>query len=232
MSIKTLLIAVLVVLISSIYGTKSYAAMTDTSGKYVDTTIRGWNVFVSTDLNNPSMITRAYSTLDKELAAIESTLPSSAIADLKQVPIWFEYTTRGNKILQYYFETSGALKKKEVDVRKAGSIEAQIVDYVNMPHDSLPLLKMFAYAYLQREVGPHNTDVEQTYQQAKASGIYETQVYNREFFPFSSGRDYFAILSDAYFAGKLSYPPFNREKLKQLDPKGYELIEKLWKVNG
>jgi len=41
--------------------------------------------------------------------------------------------------------------------------------------------------------------------------------------------EYFAELSSMYFVG-CNYEPSNRRKLRQYDPRGYEMIEKMWAV--
>jgi hypothetical protein len=234
MNAKSFALAALICLSCTLsYSRPLMIPASDSSNHYTDTTIRGWKVYVNSTLDrHPSVVANAYSVLNDELDTIEARLPASAVTELKTVPIWFEYYTRNDKILHYYFESADKLSEKNLDPRKEGSIEAQMEDYVNMPHDSVPLVKWFAYAYHQQVLGPHNMEIIRAFQHAKASGAYETQMYNREYFPLANARDYFAILSAAYFAGKLSYAPFNKENLKKLDPQGYALIEKMWKVKG
>jgi hypothetical protein len=213
-----------------IFSSSAYCATVDTSGKYIDTTIRGWKVYVSTEIYNPLLVTRAYDTLDQELGAIQSVLPPKALSKLKLVSIWLDYTVPPNTVSYYYSEPPEKLKEEGWDIRKEGSIGTQIVDYVNASHDSLPLLKWFAYAYLYRELGLNNFKIIPIFEKAQQSGVYDVRFRNR--LMIRNAMDYFAILSEAYFAGMLSYPPYGREKLKEIDPDGYNMIEQMWGVKN
>ena len=64
--------------------------------------------------------------------------------------------------------------------------------------------------------------VKQTYRQAMERKLYDPEVYAA-----TNEREYFAELSCAYL-DRLDYYPRNREELKKNDPKGYEMMEKLW----
>jgi hypothetical protein len=226
---KKLLIA-LVTLSGVIFCSSAYSATLDTSGRYMDTTIRGWKVYVSTEIFNPLLVARAYDTLDQELGAIQAVLPPQAVSKLMLVGIWLDYTVPPNTVSYYYFEPPDKLKEEGWDIRKEGSIGTQIVDYVNASHDSLPLLKWFAYAFLYRELGLNNFKILPAFEKAQQSGIYDVRFRNRVM--IRNEMDYFAILSEAYFAGKLSYPPYDREKLRTIDLDGYTMIEKMWGVKN
>lgn len=194
--------------------------------------IRGWKVH-----NDPSMkghrilAEKADSTLNFELGVIEQRIPGSVIGELKEIPIWLSLNSHSGKVLHLYQSAANWAKShQDLDPRIEGSIEIQAPDYVNMPHDSLPLLKWMAYAYHQQSLGLHNQQVAEAFQHAKSSRIYRVQINEQQHFPFKNHHDYFAVLSEAYFGGPLSYAPFDKARLKQMDPQGYEMIEELWKV--
>ena len=196
--------------------------------------IRGWKVH-----NDPSMkghrilAEKADSTLNFELGVIEQRIPASVIGELKEIPIWLSLNSHSGKVLHLYQSAANWAKSHpDLDPRMEGYIEIQAPDYVNMPHDSLPLQKWMAYAYHQQSLGMHNQQVAEAFQHAKSSRIYRVQINEQQHFPFKSSHDYFAVLSEAYFGGPLSYAPFDKARLKQMDPQGYEMIEKLWKVKG
>lgn len=44
-------------------------------------------------------------------------------------------------------------------------------------------------------------------------------------------KEYFAELTEAYF-GKNDFYPFTRAELKTHDPKGYRMIEAVWKISS
>ena len=197
---------------------------------YTDTTIHGWKIHINSALDeHPSLRARAALALSDELTAIETRLPVPAVTELKEMSFWLEWVSKNGKVLQYHYSADD-LRKHDDDPRKESSIEILAADYVNMPHDSLPLVKMLALGYQHRALGLHNTDVDRAFQHAKAAKMYDVQIDSRQHFPFRDDKEYFAILSNAYFGGPLSYAPFDKKRFKLLDSQGYDMIEKMWKV--
>jgi hypothetical protein len=210
----------------------SYASSkSDTTNDYADTTIHGWKVHINASVvAHPTAFSQTCSLLDKELGAIEEVIPKSALPDLKAIPLWIDYIVPLNTIFKCYVETPDQLIEQGLNPQKAGGVGFQVTEYLNMPHDSLPLLKWLSFTYQYQVLGADNKEIARCFEHAKESGIYVVWVYGRPYFPYGNEVDYFASLSGAYFAGRLTYPPYNKEKLKIFDPVGYEMIEKMWKV--
>ena len=198
--------------------------------QYTDTLLGGWKVKVNTRLNQDHRLitTKAERLLATELGSIEKLLPPESIPYLKEMPIWLEFITPNGHPMQYHLSANW-LKKHDYDPKKESALEITVIEYANIQHDSLPLLHLIAYAYMERVIGLKNQEIEETYKHAKASDLYVTVAGRRKIFSFVSAGDYFASISAAYF-GMLSYEPYNRQKLKEIDPRGYELVEKMWKV--
>ena len=227
---KNTVLICLIVLVGKVYA--QYDGASYSSERYADTLLGGWKIKVNTRLvqDHRLITTKAEWLLATELGSIEKILPSGSIPYLKEMPIWLEFTTPNGHPMQYH-RAADWLKKNNYDPNKESALEITVIDYANMEHDSLPLLRLIAYAYMERVLGMKNQEIDEAYKHAKASDLYVTIAGRRKIFSFVSAGDYFASLSAAYF-GQLSYEPYNRKKLKETDPRGYELVEKMWKVKG
>ncbi|MDP4198870.1 MAG: hypothetical protein Q8922_15325 [Bacteroidota bacterium] len=197
-------------------------------------TIHGWKVYIDPSMrNHGSLLKSSDSILNFELGVIEQRIPAAAIGQLKEVPLWLSLNSHSGRILHLYHSMANwARKRPDLDPAMEGAIEIQAPDYANMPHDSLPLLKWLAYSYHQQALGLHNQTINDAFEHAKSSHVYDVQINNQQHFPFRISHDYFAVLSEAYFGGPLSYAPFDKARLKQMDPQGYDMIETLWKLKG
>src|SRR5437016_3067655 len=85
-----------------------------------------------------------------------------------------------------------------------------------------------------RALGNANATIRQAYEAAVASHRYESVDYVRggkklRAYALDNAAEYFAELSEAYF-GKNDFYPFVRSELKEFDPVGFQMIEKLWTV--
>ena len=99
------------------------------------------------------------------------------------------------------------------------------------------VLHELAHAYHDRFLpgGHGNPDVKAAYEAAKASGKYdrverqdsEGRKRFDKAYAMANPQEYFAETSEAFFAEN-DFFPFNRTELKQLDPKMFTLLEKLW----
>jgi hypothetical protein len=163
------------------------------------------------------------------MSQIEKLLPAQSIPYLKEMPIWFEFANKNGLNLQFH-NSAEWLSHHGWDPRKESSIEILVTDYASMPHDSLPLLYLLCRAYHNRVLGDKNSDIKETYDHAKTIQGYLIKYGKKKWFPFRRDLEYFGTISAAYFGGKLSVPPYNKEQLKQIDPNGYALVEKLWKI--
>jgi hypothetical protein len=231
--LKNTILICLIVLAGKIFAQSGPEDINDkdyTANRYTDTTINGWKVRVNTRLieDHRLITTKAEDILQTELQAIEKRLPTQVMPYLNETPIWLEFNTPDNQPIQYHVSAKW-LAMNFYDTKKESSIEIVVPDYASMPHDSLPLLRMFSYAYMHGVLGTQNKEIEDVYKNAKDKKIYLTTVDGEQIFPFKSRTDYFVSISTAYF-GDVAYAPYNRKKLKEMDPKGYELVEKLWKV--
>lgn len=206
----------------------------DSNEQYLDTTISGWHVKVNEKLI-ANYRTVAFQTLDylaSELNVLTHTIPPEAINFLKDIPIWLEQSTKSNQPVQYHHD-AGWLRKNGYDPRKEGGIELTALELLNRKgKDTLVLLPVFAFAYVYRVLGVHNKTMQDAYENAKLSNLYTIQDYTSKDdkrFRMRNAENYFAVLSQAYF-GSLYDTPHTKNELASYDPKGYAMIEELWKI--
>jgi len=107
------------------------------------------------------------------------------------------------------------------------------------------LVHEFSHAYHHRMLpnGYDNADIKNCFDQAMKEGIYDCVGVHGKLGPTakayacSNAMEYFAELSTAFLGGKTpeeynKWYPFNREQLKEHDPRAYNLLCRLWRVKG
>ncbi len=208
----------------------------DPTDQYVVHNVRGWTVRVNQRLINhdPKLTEQTLELLDHQLYKMERRLPAQAIEKLRSVPIWVELEDKRHPCMCYH-PSREWLSANGYNPEKAGSVEvANAATFLkwtlNQPY---MVMHEFAHAYhhLVLPGGNDNEYVRRTYEAAKASGRYENviSITGREarHYAMTNQMEYFAELTESYFATNDFYP-FVRPELKQFDPEGYAMIERLW----
>jgi hypothetical protein len=204
------------------------------SEKYLDTMLAGWHVKVNQVLldNNRTIAAQTMDFIASELRAVSASLPAEPVNFMKDIPIWLEQSTKNKEAIQYHRDVKW-LKKNGYDPKKEGAIEITAVDFLNRKgKDTLVLLPMLAFGYSFRVLGGHNKTIQDAYESAKLAELYTLQDYiikDNKRFRLRDAEQYFAVLTQAYF-GTLNDMPHNRKELQIYDPKGYAMVEELWKV--
>src|SRR5262249_7656867 len=97
--------------------------------------------------------------------------------------------------------------------------------------DQIILLHEMCHAIHSHILGNENQYVKASFAQAMDRGLYAEVKHEtgRTLKAYASTNDheYFAELSSAYL-DRCAYFPFTREELKEYDPIGYKLMERLW----
>jgi hypothetical protein len=108
------------------------------------------------------------------------------------------------------------------------------------------LLHELCHAYHWKMVpgGYRNKEIKRCYEQAMKEGLYDEVKFHRpkgtdvaRAYACENEMEYFAELSVAFLAGKdknieyNKWQPFNRHELRQFDPRAYNLLKKIWKVD-
>ncbi len=96
-------------------------------------------------------------------------------------------------------------------------------------------LHELAHAYHDQVLGFENPEIERVYQAAKSKGIYDRVArkdaagnqFEERAYAMTNAKEYFAELSEAYFATN-DFFPFNRHELREHDPEAFNLLKRLW----
>jgi len=177
--------------------------------------------------------------LELELGMLAHELPPRAVKVLREdVGFWVEwdkviqvganspqagravacYHPGDNKRHRYLFRSMEAkVKSNAVEIVTLKFLTAE---HQGEEHRSV-LLHEITHAVHHHLFDYDNPHIIAAYQNAMSKGLYAGQ------YASADQKEYFAELSCAYF-GHLHYEPHNREELKQYDPVGYQMMEKVW----
>jgi hypothetical protein len=134
-----------------------------------------------------------------------------------------------------YHPSSGWLKDHGYDPALAKCVHIpQAPLFISLKHQRIQpwcVLHELAHAYHDQVFGYEDAAIKETYEAARAGGKYDPVLhiegYTTKHYALTNQMEYFAELSEAYF-GTNDFFPFVRSELKQHDPRGYELLEKIW----
>jgi hypothetical protein len=80
-------------------------------------------------------------------------------------------------------------------------------------------------------LGEQNAELSAAHAEVVKGGKYDAVLHfsgtRKKAYALENATEYFAELSEAYF-GTNDFYPFVRSELKEHDPRGYELLKKLW----
>jgi hypothetical protein len=200
--------------------------------------LRGFTLYVSDEVykedKKSTLDRKPLEALERELIVVESMLPADKLKKLKAVPIWVEWNIRralgngrvGGAIAVFYGGHQAALLDPDSPL-KSNSVTILSLESLAREHQPKTdsgrcvTLHELAHAFHFLVVGD-NPLVKTTFVQAK-----ERQLYDPGLYAATNEREYFAELTCAYF-DRLDYEPRNRAELMKHDPKGYDLMVKLW----
>jgi hypothetical protein len=212
---------------------------------YRTSMIQGYVVHVNADFirRQPKLVRQVTSALNEDLGYINRALPAPARAALQKTIIWVEYQTpsfgddfRGRgatfHVSRLWLAEHGFLLDKARGVQVCNA-----ADYLDWRSHQMLLLHEFTHAY-HYIIGFERSDVIAAYKAAKKAGLYHQVQYVlakpgelKSAYALNNQHEYFAELSEAYLA-RNDYFPFIREDLRQYDPNGYELIDRLWNFSA
>jgi hypothetical protein len=134
-----------------------------------------------------------------------------------------------------YHPSAEWLRQHAMNPQKAGAVEIanarNFLDWtITQPW---MVLHELAHGYHHQVLGFDNAEVRASYDRAVASKSYESVLHisgqKRRHYALTNDKEYFAEITEAYF-GTNDFFPFVRAELRQVDPGGCALLEKLWGV--
>lgn len=241
-----LLAATLAALLTTGQQTASAGATTsdaEPASGYEIREVSGWTVHVSRTLlaTNRPATERAIELLAAQLGEIVRRVPSHAVAELREVPLWVSPEYPGAQPRAEYHPNADWLREHGRDRAMAKAVEFTNVRIFEPETRRMPnfTLHELAHAYHDRVLprGFENTSIKTAYEKAKLSGRYDNveqrfgdgrSAYGRAY-ALTDPQEYFAESTEAFFSTN-DFFPFTREELRRHDPETFGLLEKLWGV--
>jgi hypothetical protein len=213
--------------------------------EYAVRKLRGWDVLVEKQLldDAPELAKKALGKLDEKLGKAVEVLPEAVLPDLRRLKIFLMYGPkakgggRGNGL--EYFRPDAAKHQSWLDPRMARSVVIyDASNYISIGDfwELKALVHEFGHAHHLEHWPEDREDIYDTWDHAMKAGLYKTvrdedKSTHLPNYAAQNHLEYFAELSAAYFVG-INYFPKDRAGLKEYDPDGYALIEKLWGISG
>lgn len=206
--------------------------------------IEGWRVVVSGRLlEDHRVLTRkALRLLHRQLREIVRAVPPPALAQLREVTLWFSPEYPQVKPTAEYHPGAGWLREHGRDPAMARGVEFTNVRIFEAEAQRMPnfTLHELAHAYHDRVLpqGFQNPAIKDAYERAKARGRYElVERWNgngrpntwERAYAMTNPMEYFAESTEAFFS-RNDFSPFNRDELRRLDPDMEKLVAALWGV--
>jgi hypothetical protein len=211
--------------------------------QYEKTSEAGWTVMVEKQLMSeaPDVAAKALARLKEKLPQALAALPDSSHALLKQIAFFLMYgpkaANRGRDSGLEYFQKSASLKRDDIDPQWGNNVVIYCAENYTEISDLWALKVLvheMAHAYQLQQWPETQVDIYQAWRNAMRRGLYHNvkDEYGRNLenaYAATNQLEYFAELSCMYFV-RCDYHPFNRQELKEYDPVGYDMIEKMWRL--
>lgn len=202
--------------------------------------VLGWTLHVSKALleAEPKATATAVALLERQLAEIVRVVPSAAVAELRQTPLWFSPEYPGVGPRAEFHPDAGWLRNNGRDPALARGIEFTNIRVFPQECDRMPnfALHELAHAYHFRVLGFDDPAVKDAFERARAAGRYD-KVERRHggdrpnsvgrAYAMSDEKEYFAEATEAFFS-RNDFFPFNREELAAHDPRMLRVLETAW----
>lgn len=205
----------------------------DSVEQYESRSLEGWTLRVNRQLlNEPALAEDTLRLLECQLRQIVRVVPTNALAQLREVPIWIERAHPRHPCMCYH-PSADWLREHDMNPEKARSVEiANAKTFLQWTHDQpWMVLHELAHAYHHRVLKHDHPDLKAAFDRAKAAGKYEEVLHingrKQRHYALSNDQEYFAEGSEAFF-GTNDFYPFVRAELKEHDPELHALLAKLW----
>lgn len=206
------------------------------TSSYKQLLVNGFTVRVSSEAQkHPETTNPAIELIKTATKQISKMIPKNALEVIRRAPIWIEHMNPDFPSMCYH-PNAEWLRANKYNVAKENSVEvANAKNFVAWTKLNQPfqLFHEFAHAYHDLKFGFDDAYIKACYDYAVSRGSFDSVDYKpsgkRRHYALTNQMEYFAEMSEAYF-GENDFYPFNREQLKQADPKGYTMIEYCWGV--
>lgn len=199
--------------------------------------IEGWTVNVDPQLLSGEFKEegdRALKMLANHLQRIEILVPEKQLKDLKKVEFWIEHAHPELSAMQYH-PGAGWLVERGYDPRLAKKVHIttakELFSRQQMLKHPAVILHELSHAYHDQVLSFDDPGIIAAYDLAMENGIFEkVLLYNGaevKHYAASNHKEYFAEATEAYLYRNDFYP-FVYAELKEHDPAGFAVMERVW----
>ena len=203
--------------------------------------ILGWRVLISQRLldEHAAATERALALLTSQLTEIVRVVPATAVAKLKDVPLYLSPAYDGFGAKAEYHPAAGWLREHGRDPTMEKAVEFTNILIFEQETRRMPnfTLHELAHAYHDRELaqGFGNPEVIAAFERAQAAGTYdrverqdaEGRRTTDRAYALTNPQEYFAETTEAYFS-KNDFFPFCRAELEGHDPHACRMLQRMW----
>ncbi len=211
------------------------APTTDTlPAGWSEQTIHGFHVRTKAAFTQNPLHAATLELLTDHVYRIQRVVPEPALAKLREIPLWVgDEDPRHEKHCMFYHPSKQWLKEHENREFLAGGVEvANATNFLLWCRDQpWMVLHELAHGYHHQVLGQDNPEVRACYDAAVQSSAYDKVLRingsQERHYALTNDQEYFAEATEAFF-GTNDFYPFVRAELKQCDPRGFLLLEKVW----
>ncbi|MFA5497367.1 MAG: hypothetical protein WC232_04365 [Bacteroidales bacterium] len=209
---------------------------------YAEISHNGFTIKILDYLKNTPDARRALDLIKDNIDTMAAILPDTFYRAMQKNPVWVEKDICPKGAAWYHISRDWLLQNN-MNPDKAKSVE--ICNYVNYVewtemHQPFMLLHELCHQYHDISLTFDHPGIIEAFEHAKATGLYKNTQYHHgngiystvaQAYALTNHHEYFAELSEAFW-GENDYFPFNRQELKEYDPMGYHVLEKIWTLDG
>ena len=203
---------------------------------YRNRSLVGWPIRISRELRDsqPEKTATALKLIKQQLQHLTYILPAESLAIIRDVPIWLSPPYDGVRPTAEYHPGADWLQQQGRRPELVECVELTNIDIFAREYRRMPMLMLheLAHAYHHQFLGFEHPGINQAYEQAKASGSYESILRGNgrleRAYGLNNSREYFAETTEAFF-GTNDFYPFVRAELHQHDPRMEKTLAQAWK---
>ncbi len=199
--------------------------------------IEGWTVWVDPQMvegDHAEMGARALRMLADHLHRIALLVDPEPLENLRRVEIWIEVSNPVLKPMQYHPSRKWLIDhghdprlEKKVHIPHAGEL---LKRHTLLKHPMVVLHEL-AHGYHDQVLSFDHVEIRAAYENACEQGLYEDVLLftgaRVRHYALTNHKEYFAEATEAYFYRNDFYP-FVRAELREYDPVGYQVLERIW----
>ncbi len=202
--------------------------------------VEGWTVHVDPELlegEHKETGELALRILSERLHEIVLKLPEEPVAKLREVPIYFD---RAHPLGNAHYHPDGDwLKRHGYDPAMEKAVHftgaASLIREARSPHSTSVVLHELAHAYHDRVLGFDDPEILAGYEafcdSRKFDSVPTLRGPERPHYGLLDHKEFFAEMTETFFVGN-GYYPFNHFQLYHAHKPTYELIARIWGVDG